>query len=188
MVTSIVYDDIYTVAICKNHYIQMNIYKQVIPGIDEIKAANKRKNKTASNSKQVEYKIELVNTNFTAQLDQILIKEKFDVDLSKFRITHATSYINKAVRYLILSDNDGNIISFKKGLEFKNMFRVLKGPITALQRHTITLLMTSDRSVGFVKMFEEKTDDLVCLGGDRYIGIMNDNSQSGILYAQTRDG
>lgn len=130
----------------------------------------------------------VVNTgtiNLKEKTVQFLEGEEIGDD---FDILEATPYFMKGNKYFIMVDNKGRIINLKDGKEIRNIFRLETSKITSIERHNLSILFSTENNLGFLKIFEQISDQVFCeIGTAKIIDVAGDYLKPSALYAITQE-
>jgi len=75
-------------------------------------------------------------------------------------IEKASSYLFKGNKYFLFVDSTGRVITVRGDLKVKNTFQLDNTNVTSLKRHNLSMLFSTENNLGFLKIFEEISDQV----------------------------
>lgn len=103
-------------------------------------------------------------------------------------IEKSISYMIKGNKYFLFFDQKGRVITVRGDLKVKNIFQLETPSITSVKRHNLALLFSTENNIGFLKIFEEISDQVFCEGGTSKIeSVSGDYLTPNNIFATTKD-
>ena len=97
--------------------------------------------------------------NLEEEVNNFLFKSSKPV-IEEFQIEKASPYFIKGNRYYLFIDNHGRVITVRADLVIKNIFSLETSKITSIRRHNLSVIFSTENTVGFLKVFEELSDQV----------------------------
>ena len=130
----------------------------------------------------------IVSSNYINLPTKIKDLEDGDKVDQNLIIQKATSYVIQSNKYFMFIDNQGNAITVRGDLKVKNVFPLETSSITSLRRHNLSLLFSTENNIGFMKIFEETSDQIYCEGGTaKIISVAGDYLTPNSIYAYSQE-
>jgi hypothetical protein len=112
---------------------------------------------------------------------------KTDVTI-KYPVSYGSSYLIKGNKYFVFITDDNKVVTYLSNLRPKNVFQLETVKVTSLHRHNLSLLFSTQNNVGFLKIFEEVSDQIFCeVGTAKIQRVYGDQLTPNIIYALTEE-
>ena len=132
--------------------------------------------------------LRIINENMINLPEKLQDNDNFNLTFDELKIEKAISYIVKGNKYFMLIDQYGHAITIRSDLKLKNMFRLETPKVTSMKRHNVSLLFSTQNTVGFMKIFEEISDQVFWEGDTSKITqISGDMLSPNYIYTLGRD-
>ena len=132
--------------------------------------------------------LRIINENSINLPEKLKDLNKENVTDTELVIEKASTYSIKGNKYFLFIDSKGRAITVRSDLKVKNIFPLETSSITSLKRHNLSLLFSTENNIGFLKIFEEISDQVFWEGGTAKItAIAGDYLSPSNLYAITEE-
>ena len=130
----------------------------------------------------------IISTKYINLLDKARDLEDGYRISDNLKIQKATSYVIQGNKYFMFIDSDSNVITVRGDLKVKNIFPLDASLITSFRRHNLSLLFSTENNIGFLKIFEETSDQLYWEGGTaKILSVVGDQLNPNNIYAYSQE-